>query len=92
MVKTLDSKYYDDPKNDSGMYGVFPFELSPFQKFAIDAIASGNHSLSCVPTGSGKTLPAIFAIMHFTGGNIHLTYKGSIKPKILRVHTKVSIT
>lgn len=67
MVKTLDSKYYDDPKNDSGMYGVFPFELSPFQKFAIDAIASGNHSLSCVPTGSGKTLPAIFAIMHFTG-------------------------
>ena len=47
MVKTLDSKYYDDPKNDSGMYGVFPFELSPFQKFAIDAIASGNHSLSC---------------------------------------------
>ena len=67
MVKILDDKYYEDPKNDSGLYKTFPFELSQFQKFAIDAIASGNHSLSCVPTGSGKTLPALFAIKYFTG-------------------------
>ena len=67
MVKILNDKYYEDPKNNSGLYTTFPFELSPFQKFAIDAIASGNHSLSCVPTGSGKTLPALFAIKYFTG-------------------------
>lgn len=44
----------------------FPFPLSPFQKFAIEAIVTCNHSLSCVPTGSGKTLPALFAIDFFT--------------------------
>ena len=44
----------------------FPFPLSAFQKFAIEAIVTGNHTLSCVPTGSGKTLPALFAIDFFT--------------------------
>lgn len=44
----------------------FPFPLSTFQKFAIEAIVTGNHTLSCVPTGSGKTLPALFAIDFFT--------------------------
>lgn len=48
-------------------YQYFPdLELSDFQKFAIIGIVTGNHTLSCVPTGSGKTLPAIFAINHFT--------------------------
>ena len=44
----------------------FSFSLSAFQKFAIEAIVTGNHTLSCVPTGSGKTLPALFAIDFFT--------------------------
>jgi|UniRef100_A0A6C0IM63 superfamily II RNA helicase len=44
----------------------FSFPLSAFQKFAIEAIVTGNHTLSCVPTGSGKTLPALFAIDFFT--------------------------
>ena len=29
-------------------------------------ITDGNHALVCAPTGSGKTLPAEFAIKHFT--------------------------
>jgi superfamily II DNA/RNA helicase len=46
---------------------MFPFELSPFQKWSIQAIVEGNHALICAHTGSGKTLPAEFAIAHFCG-------------------------
>ena len=48
----------------------FSFELSPFQKAAIAAIDDGNHVLVTAHTGSGKTLPAEYAISHF-----HLTGK-----------------
>ena len=44
----------------------WPFELSDFQKWAIYSIYNGNDTLVCAPTGSGKTLPAEFAIRHFT--------------------------
>ena len=46
-------------------HSMFPFELSPFQKWSIQAIVEGNHTLICAHTGSGKTLPAEFAIAHF---------------------------
>lgn len=52
-------------------YKFTQLELSIFQKFAIKAIVDGHHSLSCVPTGSGKTITAIFAIHYFT--NIYPT-------------------
>jgi superfamily II RNA helicase len=39
--------------------------LSCFQKHSIEAIVEGQHSLICVPTGNGKTLPAEFAIRYF---------------------------
>ena len=39
--------------------------LSCFQKYSIEAIVEGQHSLVCVPTGNGKTLPAEFAIRYF---------------------------
>lgn len=44
----------------------YPFSLSSFQKFAIEAIVEGNHILVTAHTGSGKTLPAEFAIDYFT--------------------------
>ena len=58
---------------------LFPFELSPFQSFAINAIQNGHHSLSCVPTGSGKTVPAIFAIDFFIKKKQRVIYTSPIK-------------
>lgn len=42
------------------------FELSDFQKYAMTAIMQGHHVLVTAHTGSGKTLPAEFAISYFT--------------------------
>jgi antiviral helicase SKI2 len=55
-------------------------ELSVFQKYAIKSIVSGCHSLSCVPTGSGKTMAALFAIIYFTQTtNKRIIYTSPIK-------------
>ena len=43
----------------------YSFPLSPFQKYAIEAIVTSNHILVTAHTGSGKTLPAEFAIEYF---------------------------
>jgi len=43
----------------------WPFPLSDFQKWAIYSIYNNSDTLVCAPTGSGKTLPAEFAIEHF---------------------------
>ena len=60
-------------------YDWFSFDLSPFQKMAIDGIINGSHSLSCVPTGSGKTLVALFAIDYFTKLGKKVIYTSPIK-------------
>ena len=57
----------------------FPFKLSPFQKHAIDAIISGNHTLVTAHTGSGKTLPAEFSIKYFTEMKKRVIYTSPIK-------------
>ena len=57
----------------------FSFHLSPFQKQAIQAIVDGDHALVCAPTGSGKTLPAEFAIQHFTALGKRVIYCSPIK-------------
>jgi superfamily II RNA helicase len=43
----------------------FDFPLSDFQKYAIEGLSTGHHVLVTAHTGSGKTLPAEFAIRHF---------------------------
>lgn len=58
---------------------LFPFPLSPFQELAIYALSNGHHSLSCVPTGSGKTVPALFAIDHFTKQGKRVFYTSPVK-------------
>ena len=58
---------------------IFPFELSCFQKYAIEGIKEDKHVLLCVPTGNGKTLPAEFAIQHFVKNGKKVIYTSPIK-------------
>ena len=46
-----------------------PIQLSSFQKWAIKAIVDNDNVLITAHTGSGKTLPAEFAIHYFTQKN-----------------------
>ena len=66
MVKICSQSY---PKSSEEKYQkyfqMYPFPLSSFQKFALEAIVEGNHILVTAHTGSGKTLPAEFAIEYF---------------------------
>ena len=57
----------------------FPYPLSDFQKWAIYAISNGHHSLVTAHTGSGKTLPAEFAIQFFKEQGKKVIYTGPIK-------------
>ena len=81
MVKILQPTQYDADVSDElrAHFSAFEYDLSPFQKHAIDGITSGHHTLSCVPTGSGKTLPALFAIDYFTKRGMRVIYTSPIK-------------
>ncbi len=57
----------------------YPFPLSTFQQYAIEGILQGEHVLITAPTGSGKTLPADFAINHFTSLGKRVVYTTPIK-------------
>jgi len=57
----------------------FPFELSEFQIASINAIYKGDHSIVTAHTGSGKTVPAEFAIEHFIKKGLKVIYTGPIK-------------
>ena len=60
-------------------FGWFPYQLSDFQKWAIYAIVNGHHSLITAHTGSGKTLPAEFAIQFFKNQGKKVIYTAPIK-------------
>ena len=51
----------DTPYNSTPIQG-YPFELDDFQKHAINAIKERNNVLITAHTGSGKTLPAEYAM------------------------------
>ena len=61
------------------LYNMFSFDLSEWQKQALQAINDGNHCLVTAPTGSGKTLPAEYAIRHFTNLNKKVIYTSPLK-------------
>lgn len=80
MVKVCASTY---PKKDEIKYiehfEKYSFPLSSFQKYALEAIVEGHHILVTAHTGSGKTLPAEFAIEHFVSKGKKVIYTSPIK-------------
>jgi superfamily II RNA helicase len=77
MVILCNDKHNDS--NYSKYFELFPYELSDFQKYAIQGIVEGNHVLITAHTGSGKTLPAEFAIRHFVSMGKKVIYTSPIK-------------
>ena len=63
----------------SRIFETYPYPLSDFQKYAIEAIVKGDHVLITAHTGSGKTLPAEFAIRHFVAQGKKVIYTSPIK-------------
>lgn len=53
--------------------------LSDFQKKAINSIENNEHVLITAHTGSGKTLPAEYAITYYTSKNKRVIYTSPIK-------------
>lgn len=80
MVKICSQQY---PTSNEAKYKQhfekYPYLLSSFQKYSIEAIVEGHHALVCVPTGSGKTLSAEFAIEYFIQQGKKVIYTSPIK-------------
>ena len=82
MVIHCKEKFNDESEENlkyKQYFKLFPYELSDFQKWAIYAIVNGHHNLVTAHTGSGKTLPAEFAIQYFKERNKKVIYTGPIK-------------
>lgn len=78
MVKLCTEPYADDEKYKEH-FDCYDFALSDFQKYAIEAVVEGHHTLVTAHTGSGKTLPAEFALNYFVKRGKRLIYTSPIK-------------
>jgi len=81
MVIVTPNTFPEEKESEySAHFNRFPnIELSPFQKWSVSAIVDGNHSLVTAHTGSGKTLPAEFAIQYFVEKQKRVIYTAPIK-------------
>ena len=57
----------------------FPYPLSDFQKYSVQAIVEGHHTLVSAATGNGKTVSADFAIQYFVQKGKKVIYTCPIK-------------
>lgn len=78
MVKLCTDKYPENSDYEC-YFQEYTFPLSDFQKYAIEAIVKGQHVLVTAHTGSGKTLPAEFAINYLVKQNKKVVYTSPIK-------------
>ena len=76
---TEDSYMSDKYNRNAYMRPGLPLMLSDFQKWAIKAIVEGDNVLITAHTGSGKTLPAEFAINYFAAHKKKVIYASPIK-------------
>lgn len=80
FVKICNPTYSSEHTREyDSVFSTYAYPLSDFQKYAIEAILTGHHVLSCAHTGSGKTLAAEFAIQHFVGKGKKVIYTSPIK-------------
>ena len=80
MVKICSEKYPTENESKfQSHFDLFPYDLSDFQKYAIEAIVEGQHVITAAPTGSGKTLSAEFAIQFFVEQGKRVFYTTPIK-------------
>jgi superfamily II RNA helicase len=80
MVKICSTSYpVSNEEQYSQYFDKYSFPLSSFQKYAIESIVEGHHILVTAHTGSGKTLPAEFAIEHFVKNGKKVIYTSPIK-------------
>ena len=79
MVVHCKDQFKDSDLEYQEYFNQFPYPLSDFQKWSIFAIVNGHHSLVTAHTGSGKTLPAEFAIRYFKEKGKKVIYTGPIK-------------
>ena len=71
---------FDDIEKYKTHFDIYnKFNLSNFQQWAIKAIVDEQHVLITAATGSGKTLPAEFAIQHFVPKGKKIIYTTPIK-------------
>jgi superfamily II RNA helicase len=78
MVVICDTIYPDESIYNEH-FDLFPYQLSDFQKYSIHAVIEGNHSLVTAHTGTGKSVPAEFAIQYFTQKGKKVIYTSPIK-------------
>ncbi len=79
MVVLCNIPFVNDTSYE-GHFVRFPnFTLSDFQKWAIKGIVENQHVLITAHTGSGKTLPAEFAIQHYVEKGKKIIYTTPIK-------------
>ena len=80
MVKICSLKYpIENEEQYKEHYQKFKYELHDFQKWAIDGLINGHHILITAPTGTGKSMPAEFAIDFFHSKGKKSIYCSPIK-------------
>ena len=65
MSVQIKNETYSTNSKYQSVFNTYPFELSDFQKWAIEAIHEQKNTLITAFTGSGKTLPAEAAIVYY---------------------------
>ena len=80
MVKICLLNYpSENEENFKEYYKNFKYNLHDFQKWAIEGLVNGNHVLITAPTGTGKSMPAEFAIDFFHSKGKKSIYCSPIK-------------